>query len=550
MTNLETVLDYHLRTKHRFDRYACGPGKMDWATQPDHFRRYHGAELLQLDLGEPGNEPRYSAVFAPDSGIPSAALDFRSISQLLFDSMALSAWKSVGEVSWPLRVNPSSGNLHPTECYLLCGAVPELCAQPLVSHYAAKEHGLEIRAEIPGEIWGELTAGLPEGTVLLGFSSIHWRESWKYGERAYRYCQLDLGHALAAVALAAAALGWEAQLLDSTGSEQLGQLFGIAGQKGTDAEEPDCLLAIFPRGSAKSRLTLHTGIVPAFESLHWQGIPNRLSPSSRVWKIIDDVAVACRKPDLQPLYPLLPAPLPAVSHAPFAGSFRTIVRQRRSAVAMDGVSSMSSGSFFALLERTVSRAKIPPFSLLPWPSCVDLVLFVHRVDGLLPGLYLLLRNREHLDELRELLSVEFLWEKPAACPTGLELYLLSAGDVRNTALEISCGQDIAAEGCFSLGTLARFSRNLEEIGPWFYPRMFWECGMIGHVLYLEAEALELRGTGIGCFFDDPLHELLGLQGVLYQDLYHFTVGGAVEDRRLATFPAYPKSNKRYNFNEL
>lgn len=542
MTNLETVLAYHLQTKHRFERYARGPGKMDWATQPDLFRRYYGAQLLPLEKAEPGNEPHYSAVFAADGSIPSAALHYRSVSQLLFDSMALSAWKSVGEVSWPLRVNPSSGNLHPTECYLLCGAVPELCAQPLVSHYAAKEHGLEIRAKIPGKIWEELTTGLPAGTLLLGFSSIHWRESWKYGERAYRYCQLDVGHALAAVALAAAALGWETQLLDDFGSNQLEQLFGITGQQGADAEEPDCLLAIFPRGSTKSQLRLQTVLPPAFESLEWQGTPNRLSPSSREWKIIDEVAKASRKPDLQPAYPLSPAPLPAVSHDQFSGSFRKIVRQRRSAVAMDGVSSMSSESFYALLERTVSRAEIPPFSLLPWPSSVDLVLFIHRVEGLPPGLYLLLRNREYPDEVRELLDVQFLWEKPADCPAGLELYLLSAGDARNTAMEISCGQDIAAEGCFSLGMLARFSCNLEEIGPWFYPRLFWECGMIGQVLYLEAEALELRGTGIGCFFDDPLHELLGITGLLYQDLYHFTLGGPVEDRRLATMPAYPEKN--------
>lgn len=540
MTKLETVLAYHLQTKHHFQRYARGPGKMDWATQPDLFRRYHGAKVLQLEITKPGNEPHYSEVFAADGSIPSAALHFRSISQLLFDSMALSAWKSVGEVSWPLRVNPSSGNLHPTECYLLCGAVPDLSAQPLVCHYAAKVHGLEIRAEIPGKVWEELSAGLPQGTILLGFSSIHWRESWKYGERAYRYCQLDVGHALAAAALASAALGWEAQLLDDIGSDQLGQLFGIAGQKGADAEEPDCLLAIFPRGSAKSQLTLPGGIPPGFESLDWQGIPNRLSPSSREWKIIDEVAEASRKPDLRQVYPLLPPELPIISPAPFAGSFRTIVRQRRSAVAMDGISSVASGLFYSLLERTVSRENTPPFSLLTWPSCVDLVLFVQRVDGLRPGLYLLVRNHEHQDELRELLDKEFLWERPAECPAGLGLYLLSAGDVRHMAMEISCGQDIAAEGCFSLGTLARFSRSLEEIGPWFYPRLFWECGMIGHVLYLEAEVLELRGTGIGCFFDDPLHELLGLTGILYQDLYHFTVGGAVEDRRLATMPAYPE----------
>jgi hypothetical protein len=68
--------------------------------------------------------------------------------------------------------------------------------------------------------------------------------------------------------------------------------------------------------------------------------------------------------------------------------------------------------------------------------------------------------------------------------------------------------------------------------------------MIGQVLYLEAEAAGLQGTGIGCFFDDPMHELLGLTGTGYQDLYHFTVGGAVEDNRLATLPAYPDERNK------
>ena len=35
-----------------------------------------------------------------------------------------------------------------------------------------------------------------------------------------------------------------------------------------------------------------------------------------------------------------------------------------------------------------------------------------------------------------------------------------------------------------------------------YRRLFWECGLIGQVLYLEAEAAGVRGTGIGCFYDD------------------------------------------------
>lgn len=210
---------------------------------------------------------------------------------------------------------------------------------------------------------------------------------------------------------------------------------------------------------------------------------------------------------------------------------------------MDGVSFLPLSSFYALLERTVSRPGVPPFSLLPWSPCIDLVLFVHRVEELHSGLYLLLRNVRRLEELRALHDEDFLWERPDSCPDGLYLYLLAAGDARTVSMEISCFQDIASEGCFSLGMLAEFSRNLEEVGPWFYPRLYWECGMIGQVLYLEAEAAGLRGTGIGCFFDDPMHDLLGLKGNHYQDLYHFSVGGPIEDSRLANMPPYSDSGE-------
>ena len=48
MTRLETVISYHEETKHRYEGYARGPGRMDWATQPDLFRRYAGAPLIPL----------------------------------------------------------------------------------------------------------------------------------------------------------------------------------------------------------------------------------------------------------------------------------------------------------------------------------------------------------------------------------------------------------------------------------------------------------------------------------------------------------------------
>jgi hypothetical protein len=95
--------------------------------------------------------------------------------------------------------------------------------------------------------------------------------------------------------------------------------------------------------------------------------------------------------------------------------------------------------------------------------------------------------------------------------------------------------------------LGRFEEVVTE-SPFRYRMLFREAGVIGQVLYLEAEGEGLRGTGIGCFFDDSVHELLGIAGRTYQDLYHFTVGAAVEDRRIASHPAYHHLSKSTSFS--
>src|SRR5262249_4882473 len=233
---------------HHFDSYAPGPRTMDWSTQPNPFRRYVGAPLIALDHVPPTMEPLYDAAFVAGHILPQP-VTHHQVSQLFSDSLALSAWKQAGASSWALRINPSSGNLHPTEGYLVCGPIIGLCAVPMVCHYSPANHSLECRTEFPMEIWQELTQRLPNPVLLVGLTSVQWREAWKYGERAYRYCQHDAGHAIAAVSLAAAALGWQATLLDDPGTDELAALLGISDSQGAEREEPDCVLAIYPQGS-------------------------------------------------------------------------------------------------------------------------------------------------------------------------------------------------------------------------------------------------------------------------------------------------------------
>jgi len=205
---------------------------------------------------------------------------------------------------------------------------------------------------------------------------------------------------------------------------------------------------------------------------------------------------------------------------------------------MDGLSTLDQARFYGMLQRLQPGDVLSPFSSLPWAAHISLFLFVHRVKGLDPGLYVLLRDPAHSDLLKTTINRDFLWEKPLSCPSPLNLYLLTTQDVKQVSKSVSCAQDIAADGVFSLAMLAHFETVIRENGAHFYPRLFWEAGLIGQLLYLEAESIGLQGTGIGCFFDDDVHDLLGLQDSSWQSLYHFTVGGPKEDDRLQTRPAY------------
>ena len=531
-----TALHYHRATKHHFNRFARSLGYLDWATQPDPFRRYAGAPVIPLSRGIVAGDRRYASLYAPTA--TACPIDDRSIAEFLRCSMGLSAWKQYRQTRWALRVNPSSGNLHPTEAYVV--------RQGDIYHYAPREHALEYRAQLDRAACDSFTGG--RDGALVALTSILWREAWKYGERAFRYCQHDTGHALAAMRIAASLLGWTLTILPRWSDSDLSTLLGLdrdSDYDGAEREEAE-LIAVVTIGEVESwRSSDPSPLVIAARAASWQGRANSLSLDRVPWPIIDDVAKATRYPGValsipnapipnsQP-FPTSPSSRPEIE-ARFGETSRVrardVILQRRSAVAFDAQSGLARDYFFSMLARL--RPGAPPWDAIDWPPQVHLILFVHRVEGLAQGVYAYLRDPGVLDEWRAAMRPEFLWE-----PVGEGLFLLFPSDVMWTANRLSCDQDIAADGFFSLGMIARLEPSLRERGEWFYRRLFWECGIIGQVLYLEAEAAGARGTGIGCFYDDPVHELLALSDDRWQSLYHFSMGVPVEDPRLTTEPGY------------
>jgi SagB-type dehydrogenase family enzyme len=521
---LKQVFHYHQQTKHGFHHFAEGPGYLDWKNQPDPFRRYHGSPLISLPVETGIESSFYDQLYYPDCHL-TQAFNIQTISCLLRHSLALSAWKQAGESRWALRVNPSSGNLHPTEAYLLTPAIDNLSLTPMIAHYAPQEHGLEKRCILSEQIWQLLTKDFNEPVLFIGINSIYWREAWKYGSRAYRYCHLDVGHALAAISLSAASLGWHCQILENLSDHQQRMLLGLPDNHKNETEQPDCLIAITQTKSNRPISSLPDQVIQQIALCDWQGEANSLSSTTISWDAINTIAIVCEKPTtkLSSLKGII-ANKKTVQHYHPALKAHPIILQRRSAIAMDKQTCIQAEQLYQLLFRLMPENVESPFNLLIAPARVQLIFFVHRITGINPGVYCLIRDPDALPELKRQMDSQF--------------FCLAEGDAWSLSQQLSCQQEIAADGCFSLAMLSRFKNTLQKTGAWLYPQLYWECGVIGQVLYLEAEAMNIQGTGIGCFFDDPVHEFLGLQDMNFQTLYHFTVGGALHDDRIQALPAY------------
>jgi len=171
------------------------------------------------------------------------------------------------------------------------------------------------------------------------------------------------------------------------------------------------------------------------------------------------------------------------------------------------------------------------------------VFFVHHIEGVDAGIYCLARDPSQLALLRGEMRPDWLWAPVRDCSKHLPLYLLAPMDVQAFAVRVSCNQEIAGDSAFSLAMLADFD-DITTGTPWPYRQHFWEAGTLGQVLYLEAEAAGAQGTGIGCYFDDAVHQALGLKNQRLQDIYHFTVGTAEIDRRLVTTAPYAHLSQR------
>jgi SagB-type dehydrogenase family enzyme len=505
------ILELHDRSALDPARPAAAPLRLERASEPIPFRRWEGAPRIAL--------------------LPGAENSTGDLGGFLDDALGLVGWKRSHDACFGLRVVPSAGNCHPTEAHVVTGPGAGLGESPALWHYSPFDHALERRAELPAQLWRSLGGAQPAGAFHVLLSTVPWRTAWKYGERAFRLTQLDLGHALAALAAAARLWGWDARWVDAV-DEDLELLLGLGeAGGGPEAEHPLALVAVGPaRSGAPVRWYPPAEDRALLGKVSHRGRPTPISRQHRRWPVAEEALVATRREAPAPIAPAEPGGETAAAGEtpeplrrdpdPWP---RALLRSRRSHSRFDVRATLDRQELAALLGAACGPWRV---SALPWPPAVHVLLFLHRVSTLEPGLYLLPGNPGEVTALRGELRTDLSWQRQEL--EGLPCYRLATGDGRRTTASLAAEQAAAGDSIFTAVLLARLGAWMAEEGPWAYRRLHWEAGEIGHRLYLEATRRGLGATGLSGYWDDRLHHFLGLCGTASRVLYLIAVGSPLE----------------------
>jgi len=477
-----TWREYHEATKHTAQSLRRTRHVLEWENMPDPFRHYEGVPLLDLPADPPPPEiPALELLQGARGKMPSADGP-AFLSQLLYYSAAISASKLVPSTGYryALRVNPSSGNLHPTEFHFLTRGLENW--PDGLYHYRPSSHMAEQRAV--GDLDLPLTGSAP---LVLILTSIAWREAWKYRDRAYRYCLHDIGHAWQALTLAARALGCESTATGAFRDDELARscrlnpdewpMLAVAISN-IKTQQHECGSAVWYGGQA-NQLSADPVAYPLIEAIH--AATSTADLLVRSWppgRQADD-GIGCGP--VGP--PYTPRP------------FGEVARQRRSALDFRG-----GAESITLLQLTSMLSGATT-------SFIQLYLYVHRVEGLDPGVYRYYPQQAQLEQIK-------------------------SGDQRVAAAALSLQQELAGNACVAFSMIADIERAVRLHGDRGYRYVHFEAGAIGQRMYLAAEALGLGATGIGAFFDDEVHAYLNLSPSQGQVVYHFAIGYPVPDPRV------------------
>ena len=184
---------------------ARSSGYIDWNSQPSIFKHY----------------PEFLFHYAYGEKIELRIIE---LSRIITSSQMIAS-----KPYYKLNT-PSAGNLHPVELYVQIRAIKGIISG--IYHVDVSQSRIVLIQEID-EDGIETALGLFRkfNGILFFVTTVPYRSEWKYGERAARYCYLDVGHQIASIEAAATLLGQETTILSGYDVKELNKTLGMTNEE-------------------------------------------------------------------------------------------------------------------------------------------------------------------------------------------------------------------------------------------------------------------------------------------------------------------------------
>jgi SagB-type dehydrogenase family enzyme len=512
--------EFHEETKHSEIKLRMSRHYLDWENRPRPFKVYLDdlpSIPLPRDFAVPAADALACIAAGSNTGqkslpVPSTAavLDTRTLAQLLFFSAGITREMSLDSGTYYMRAASATGALYPIELYVVCGGIDGEERLPAgVYHFSPAQFSLiqlragkDFRPQLAAMAGGNADVLSAPATVV--FTSLAWRNAWKYGDRSYRHWFWDSGVIAANLLAVAAAAGLRSSLAMGFVDQQVNSLLRLE-------QEKEAAVALAPVG-APHRVAGGSDVAarPDPTPVAIDAAP-RVLPTSRaeaehpeIWKIHAASSLASTREVAEWLGDAAGAGGGARhqdgSHDREAAAAATAYEQKGAAPAGIGEVILRRGSTRRFSRSAISKAQLSailhastrgvPLDLLRGredASLVDIYLIANAVEGLAPAHYSYNRQAGSLERLFATGSKE------------------NASATRNESGYLCLGQPLFSDASAVLFVMADLDAHLKALGNRGYRACQFEAGVVAGKVYLSSYALGLGASG-STFYDDAVTE--------------------------------------------
>ena len=491
--------EYHEETKHSEISIQRSRHYLDWNNKPLPFKVYSNLPLISLptDFSQPTHGALNSIGKTQPTRGKSVVFDIKSLAELLFFSAGITRVLKLDYGTYYMRAASATGALYPIELYIICQDIPGLKAG--VYHFCPGDFTLaELRSGDYRATLADIAGGnhnIISSPITVAYTSIAWRNAWKYQARSYRHWFWDSGVIAANFLATSISLELSAQLIMAFVDNAVNHLLRL-----DDNQEAAVVLAPIDNKSSVDS-------VPTVKESEDLAIPQTL-PMLRgeldypeIWKL-HKASYLHNKEEVKNW---ITAPT-AFKQTPTNKAAEVV--HRKALIFETSIINEPSLAETILLRgssRKFSRQPISftqlsnilhystrgvPLDFLDGKSDndndnntnsnIDIYLIVNDVEGLQAGAYFFDHYNESLEQLKNKVS-------------------------RSISGYLCLGQSLFSDANVVCFLMTDLNKILDTLGNRGYRASQFEAGVIAGKIYLTAYAQKLGASG-STFFDDAVSE--------------------------------------------